>query len=103
MNQYNNLNVTLSSSQFNRIKPGIKTNSEGTSSFHQMWLVILMMALIFYRNHLWTDWQISRICQNFKNNSTANIKLTKTELSKIVQSQGFIGRALGPLLKTDLP
>ena len=32
MNQYNNLNVTLSSSQFNRIKPGIKNNSEGTSS-----------------------------------------------------------------------
>ena len=36
------------------------------------------------------------------NNSTANIKLPKTQLPKIVQSQGFICRVLGPLLKTDL-
>ena len=32
MNQYNNLNVKLSSSQLYRIKPGIKNNTEGTSS-----------------------------------------------------------------------
>ena len=36
------------------------------------------------------------------NNSTANIKLSKTQLSKIVQS-GFLGRFLEPLVKTGLP
>ena len=62
-----------------------------------------MMALISHRNNLWTDWQASRICQNFVNNSTANIKLPNAQLSKIVQSQGFIGRVPGPLLNTDFP
>ena len=31
------------------------------------------------------------------------IKFLKTQLSKIVQSGGFLGRPLGPLLKTSLP
>ena len=37
------------------------------------------------------------------NNSSANIKLSKTQFSKIVQSGGFLGKFLGPLLKTGLP
>ena len=37
----------------------------------------------------------------FANNSTANIKLSKTQLHKIGQSRGFLGRLLGPLLKVD--
>ena len=32
----------------------------------------------------------------------ANIKLSKTQLNKIVQSGEFLGRLLGPLLKTKL-
>ena len=31
------------------------------------------------------------------------MKLSKTQLHKIVQSGGFLGRLLGPLLKTALP
>ena len=37
------------------------------------------------------------------NNWSANIKLSKTWLTKIVPSGGFLGRILRPLLKTDLP
>ena len=37
------------------------------------------------------------------NNSLANVKLSRTQLSKNVQSGGLLGRLLGPLLKTDLP
>ena len=33
----------------------------------------------------------------------ANIKLSKTQLHEIEQSQGVLGRLLGPLLKTGLP
>ena len=32
-----------------------------------------------------------------------DIKLSKTQLSKMVQSEGFFGRLLGPLFKTGLP
>ena len=33
---------------------------------------------------------------------SGNIKLLKTQLHKIVQSGGFLGRLLRPLLKTEL-
>ena len=50
-----------------------------------------------------TNTQVSRLCKAFANNSLANIKLSKTWLHKIGQSGGFLGRLLGPLLKTGLP
>ena len=36
------------------------------------------------------------------NNSSANLKLSKTHLSKIVQSGEFLGRLFGWFLKTSL-
>ena len=39
----------------------------------------------------------------FANNSSTHIKLSKTQLSKMIQSGGFLGRLFGPLLKTGLP
>ena len=38
----------------------------------------------------------------FPNHTSTNIKLSKTQLSKMTQSGGFLGRLLGPLLKTGL-
>ena len=32
-----------------------------------------------------------------------DLKLSKAQISKIIQSGGFLGRLLGPLLKTGLP
>ena len=52
---------------------------------------------------LFTDTQVSKICKAFANGSSANIKLSKTQLCKIGQSGGFLGRLLGLLLKTGLP
>ena len=52
---------------------------------------------------LLTDTQVSKLRKAFRNNSSANIKLSKTQLYKIGQSGGFLGRSLGPLLKTGLP
>ena len=34
---------------------------------------------------------------------SADIKLSKTQIVKIIQSGGFLGKLLGPLLKTGLP
>ena len=44
-----------------------------------------------------------RLCKAFANNSSAKIKLSKTQLHKIGQSRGFLGRILRPLQKTGLP
>ena len=37
------------------------------------------------------------------NKSSTDIKLSKAQLSKMIQSGGFLDRLLGPLLKTGLP
>ena len=50
-----------------------------------------------------TNTQVSQFHKTFANNSSANIKLSKTQLLKIGQSGGFLVRLLGPLLKTRLP
>ena len=52
---------------------------------------------------LLTDRQISSIRKAFSNNSSADIKFSKTQLSKRIQSVGFLGKLPGPLLKTGLP
>ena len=50
-----------------------------------------------------TNTQLWRLHKAFVNNSSANIKSSKTQLHKIGQSGGFLGRPLGPLLKIGLP
>ena len=49
---------------------------------------------------LLTNTQVSRLRKAFANDSSANIKLSKTHLHKIGNSGGFLGRLLGSLLKT---
>ena len=52
---------------------------------------------------LLTKRQVENIRQAFANHLSTDIKLSKTQLSKMIQSGGFLGRLLGPLLKTGLP
>ena len=52
---------------------------------------------------LLTNTQVSRLRKAFANNSSANTKLSKTQLHKIGQSGGLLVRLLGPLLKIRLP
>ena len=51
---------------------------------------------------LLTNTQVSMFRKAFANNSSANIELSKTQLSKIGQSKGYLGRLLRPLIKTGL-
>ena len=51
---------------------------------------------------LFTFIRVSRLCKAFANNSSNNIELSKTQLSKIVQLEEFLGRHLGQLMKTCL-
>ena len=52
---------------------------------------------------LLTKRQVSSFPKAFSNNSSLDIKFSKTQLSKMIQSGGFSGKLLGPLLKTGLP
>ena len=53
----------------------------------------------FLHELLLTDRHISSIRKAFSNNSSVDIKFSKTQLSKMKQSGGFLGKLLGPLLK----
>ena len=52
---------------------------------------------------LLTNRQVANLHKAFANNSSADIKLSKTQLSKMIQSGGFLDRLLNPLIKTGLP
>ena len=52
---------------------------------------------------LLTNRQVANLRKSFSNHSSANIKLSKNQLSKMIQSGGFLSRFLGPMLKTGLP
>ena len=52
---------------------------------------------------LLTNRQVANLRKTFAKNTSTDIKLSKTQLSKMIQSGGFLGRHLGPLLRTGLP
>ena len=52
---------------------------------------------------LLTNRQIENIRKAFAKNTSADTKLSKTQLSKMIHSGGFLGRLLDRLLKTGLP
>ena len=97
------MNVKLSDSQLNKLKSAIKNGTEVT-------LNLSANIIGGYNNEnnlpnklLLTNTHNSKLGKAFANNFSANIKLSKTEWHKIGQSGGFLGRLLGPLLKTELP
>ena len=57
----------------------------------------------FPHKSLLTKRQVTNVCRVFGNYLSTDIKLSKTQLSKMIQSRGFLGRLLGPLLKIGLP
>ena len=52
---------------------------------------------------LLTNRQVSNLRKAFANYLSTDIKLSKTQRSRMIQSGGFFGRLLGPSLKTGLP
>ena len=52
---------------------------------------------------LLTNRLVANLRKAFANNLSTHIKLSKTQISKMIQSGGFLGKILGPLLKTGLP
>ena len=63
---------------------------------------------MFNRNNLphellLTTRQKIKIRNAFNNNMSPDLKLSKAQINKIIQSGGFVSKLLGPLLKTGLP
>ena len=52
---------------------------------------------------LLTNRQVANLRKTFASQRSSDIKLSKTQLSKWIQSGGFLDRHLGPLLRTGLP
>ena len=101
MTQYNSLNVKLSNSQLNKLKSAIKNESE---------LVLRLPSNMIGNSDdktnlphklLLKNRQVSNLRKAFANYSSTNFNLSKSQLSKMIQSGGFISRLLGPLLKQD--
>ena len=103
MTQYNRVNVKLSNSQFNKLKSAIKNEND---------VVIRLSPNVigdsndkgnFPHELLLTNRKVPSIRKAFSNDSSVDIKVSKAQLSKMIQSGGFLGKLLGPLLKTGLP
>ena len=57
----------------------------------------------FPHQSLLTNRQVANLRKAFANYLSTDIKLLKAQLSKMIQSGGFLSRLIGPLLKSGLP
>ena len=101
MTQYNSLNVKLSNSQLNKFKSAIENETEVVLKLSSN--MIGDNETNFTHKLLLTNRQVSNLRKDFANKSSTDFKLSKAQLSKMIQSGRFLGRLLGPLLKTGLP
>ena len=99
MVKYTKVNVKISNSQLKKLKDTVSNNT-GTN---------LRTSLKTFNGDnlphelLLTTRQKTKIRNAFNNNTSTNKKLSKAKINKIIQSGGFLGELLGPLLKTGLP
>ena len=103
MTQYNSLNVKLSNSQLNKLKSSIKNETDVILRISSNMVGNSNDNTNFPHESLLTNRQVENIRKAFANHSSTDIKLSKTQLSKMIHSGGFLGKLLGPLLKTGLP
>ena len=104
MTQYNSLNVKLSNSQPNELKSAIKNETD-----------VVLTGMVgnsndntnFPHKLLLTDRQVANIRKAFANHLSTDVKFSKTQLLKMLQSGGFLGNLLsklaGPLMKVAMP
>ena len=103
MTQYNRLNTKLSNSQLHKLKSAIKNENDVVLRLSPSMIGDSNDKSNFPYELLLTNRQVFSIRKAFANNSSVNIKFLKAQSSKMIQSGGFLGRLLGPLLKKRLP
>ena len=107
MTQYNSLNVKLSNSQLNKLKSSIKNETDVVLRISSNMVSNSNDNTNFPHELLLTNRQVANIRKAFAKNTSIDIKLSKTQLSKMIQSGGFLGNILGklagPLMKVAMP
>ena len=103
MVEYNKINCKLTNVQLNKLKKAVKSN-EGASlrlgfkSFNKDELPDELLL---------TTRQNTKLRNAINNNLSTDIKLSKAQIKKLIQSGGFLGKLLsklaGPLMKVALP
>ena len=103
MVEYSKVNVKLSDTQLKKLKTGAKVKT-GTT--------LRISLKMFDRNNLphellLTTRQKTKLINAFNNNMSTNLKLSKGQISKIIQYGGLLGSLLrklaGPLMKVAIP
>ena len=98
MVEYNTVNAKLSDSQLNKLKSAVKNRKETTLSLNTR----MFSANNLPQELLLTTRQTTKLRNSIKSNMSTDIKFSEAQISKIIQSRGFSGKLLGPLLKTGL-
>ena len=103
MVEYNKVNVKLSNTQLKKLTDAVKNNTRTT---------LRISSKMFDGNDLphellLTTRQKTKLRNAFNNNTSADIKLSKAQINKTIQSGGFLGSLLrkltGPLMKIAVP
>ena len=80
----------MSNLQLNALKSGRKNFAEVTLYLPSNVIGDSNYKANFPHKLLFTDTQISRRCKAFANDSLANMKLSKTQLSRMMYSEGYL-------------
>ena len=103
MTQYNSLSVKLSNSQLNKLRSPIKNQTDVALRLSSNMIGKSDDETNFPHKLLLTNRKVANLRKAFANYLSTDIKLSKTQLCKMIQSGGLLGKLLGPLLKTGLP
>ena len=98
MTQYFEVNTKLTKSQLNKLKAATKDNTDVT-----LRLSTNMFGTdenVYPHKLLLTKTQAEKLK---KSDGAADIKFSKTQIKKLAQSGGFLGKLLAPLLKFAVP
>ena len=100
---YSKVNVRLSDMQLKKLKDAVKNNTGTTTRIN----LKMLDGNDLPHELLLTTRQKTKLRNAFNNNVSADIKLFKTQIAKIIQSGGFLGsllsRLAGPLMKVAVP
>ena len=103
MVEYSKINCKLTNAQLNKLKKAVKSNEEAT----------LRLGIKNFNKDetahklLLTTRQSTKLRNAINNNSAIDIKLSKAQIKKLIQSGSFLGKLLsklaGPLMKVAMP
>ena len=103
MVKYTKVNVRLSDTQLKKLKDAVKDNTGTTLRIN----LKMFDGNDLPHELLLTTRQKTKLRNDFNNNASVDIKLSKTQIAKIIQSGGFLGSLLsklaGPLMKIVVP